>query len=65
VFTFQLGDFLTGDAALHAGNSAAASWRDWCVTINTENTGNARHFGAGVVDVALEVFFHAPLHEVH
>jgi hypothetical protein len=42
----------------------AASWRDRCIAINAE-TGNARHFGAGGVDVALAFFFNALLYEVH
>jgi hypothetical protein len=65
VFAFQLCDFLTSDAALHARNGAAASWRDRRIAINAENTGNARRFIAGGVDVALAFFFNALLYEVH
>jgi hypothetical protein len=65
VLAFQLSDFLTGDTALHARNSAAASWRDWCIAINAENTGNARRFVTGGVDVALAFFFYTLLHKVH
>jgi hypothetical protein len=65
MFAFQLRNLLTSDTALHTRNGTAAFWRDRCIAIYAENTGNARHFGAGVADVALEVFFHALLHEVH
>ena len=34
VFAFQLCDFLTGDAALHAGKRTAASGRDWRITFD-------------------------------
>ncbi|XAF37137.1 hypothetical protein [Yersinia phage vB_YpM_MLG42] len=65
MFAFQLCDFLTSDAALHARNGAAASWRDRRIAINAENTGNARCLIAGGVDVALAFFFNALLYEVH
>jgi hypothetical protein len=65
VFTFKLCDFLTGHTALHAGNSAAASWGDRSITLRTENTGNARRSVAGIVDVAMQLFFNALLYEVH
>jgi hypothetical protein len=65
VLAFKLNDFLTGNATLHTGNSAAASWRDRSITLRTENTVNARHSGTGIVDMALTVFLFAQLGEVH
>nr|UWI12376.1 MAG: hypothetical protein [Bacteriophage sp.] len=65
MFAFQLCDFLTGDATLHARNSTAASWRDRCIAINAKHTGNARRSIAGGVDVALTFFFNALLYKVH
>jgi hypothetical protein len=65
MFAFQLRNLLTSDTALHARNGAAASWRDRRIAINAENTGNARRFTAGGVDVALAFFFNALLYEVH
>jgi uncharacterized membrane protein YbhN (UPF0104 family) len=65
VLTFQFCDFLTGNAALHTRNGTAASWRDWCIAINTENTGNTRLPIAGGVDMALAFFLNTQLYEVH
>jgi len=65
VFAFQFCDFLTSDAALHARNGTAASWRDRRIAINAENTRNARRFIAGGVDVALAFFFNVLLYKVH
>jgi hypothetical protein len=65
VLAFQLCDFLAGNAALDTRNSAAASWRDRCIAINAQHTGNARHFVTGGVDVALAFFFYTLLYEVH
>jgi hypothetical protein len=65
VLAFKLCDFLTGHAALHARNSAAASGRDRCITFDAKYTGNARRSVAGSVDVALTFFFNALLYEIH
>jgi hypothetical protein len=65
VLAFKLCDFLTGHTALHARNSAAASWRYRCIAFDAKHTGNARRSVAGSVDVALAFFFNALLYEVH
>jgi hypothetical protein len=65
VLTFKLYDFLTGNAALHARNSATASWRYWCFTINAQDAGCPRRFAAGRVDITLALFFNALLNEIH
>jgi len=62
---FQLNDFLTCYAALHARKGTAARWRDRCIALDAKHTGNARRPVAGGMNVALQLFFNALLYEVH
>jgi hypothetical protein len=62
---FQLSNFLAYYAALHAWNGLPASCWDWSVTVDAKYAGNAWLSSAGILNMALKVFFDALLYEVH
>jgi hypothetical protein len=65
VHPFQLSDFLTRHATLHARNGLSACYWNWRVAVDAKNAGNTGLSSTGVLDMALQVFFNALLYEVH